>query len=206
MKKHVLQAAFLAAGLAAAPVMATDAKSACDDLASYTVSQLAFDDMPVADAFASTVAGTPFKVVGSGSSARIAASNVSGPIPAVLNRLARAGGVSWKQTGCQIALSRQDGGQAAASGLTWQVKLSDELISKAVIRWGRDAGWAVVWDSPKDFRVDAEASFGGTFITAVERLMDSLASSDSPVYATEHPNNVLVIQRYTGQTSELTAR
>jgi hypothetical protein len=49
----------------------------------------------------------------------------------------------------------------------------------------------------------AGASFSGSIEDAVEGLVESLASSDTPMKATFYPNKVARIVRFDGQTSEL---
>ena len=86
---------------------------------------------------------------------------------------------------------------------TWEIRLSDVTISRALKRWGEQAGYQVVWSAPKDFPVAATASFTTDFQTAVRGVVESLAQTDSPVMAVYYMNNVLQIVRYTGQSADL---
>ncbi len=86
---------------------------------------------------------------------------------------------------------------------TWEIRLSDVTISRALKRWGEQAGYQVVWSAPKDFPVAATASFTTDFQTAVRSVVESLAQTDSPVMAVYYMNNVLQIVRYTGQAVDL---
>ena len=86
---------------------------------------------------------------------------------------------------------------------TWEIRLSDVTISRALKRWGEQAGYQVVWSAPKDFPVAATASFATDFQTAVRSVVESLAQTDSPVMAVYYMNNVLQIVRYTGQAVDL---
>ena len=92
---------------------------------------------------------------------------------------------------------------AAARSATWDVRVSDVAVSRTLKRWGEQAGYQVVWSSPKDFPVAATASITGDFHEALKTIIESLAQTDSPVMAVYYLNNVVQIVRYTGQAAEL---
>jgi hypothetical protein len=92
---------------------------------------------------------------------------------------------------------------AAQRSATWDVRVSDVAISRTLKRWGEQAGYQVVWSSPKDFPVAATASITGDFHEALKTIIESLAQTDSPVMAVYYLNNVVQIVRYTGQAAEL---
>lgn len=85
----------------------------------------------------------------------------------------------------------------------WSVLITDNMLSTAMVRWGREAGFQVIWESAKDFPVMAEATFAGRFEDAVNAIVESLAASDAPVRAIYYANKVVRIVRYDGQTSDL---
>jgi hypothetical protein len=89
---------------------------------------------------------------------------------------------------------------------SWEIRLSDATISRALRRWGEQAGYQVVWSSPKDFPIAASAVFTGDFHDALRSVVESLAQSDSPVMAVYYLNNVVQIVRYSGQATELKGR
>jgi hypothetical protein len=92
---------------------------------------------------------------------------------------------------------------AAASIATWEVRIDDIAISRTLKRWGLQAGYQVVWSSPKDFPVAATASITGDFHEALKSVIESLAQTDSPVMAVYYVNNVVQIVRFTGQAADL---
>jgi hypothetical protein len=92
---------------------------------------------------------------------------------------------------------------AAQRSATWDVRVADVAISRTLKRWGEQAGYQVVWSSPKDFPVAATASITGDFHEALKTIIESLAQTDSPVMAVYYLNNVVQIVRYTGQAAEL---
>jgi hypothetical protein len=92
---------------------------------------------------------------------------------------------------------------AAQRSATWDVRVSDVAVSRTLRRWGEQAGYQVVWSSPKDFPVAATASITGDFHEALKTIIESLAQTDSPVMAVYYLNNVVQIVRYTGQAAEL---
>lgn len=86
----------------------------------------------------------------------------------------------------------------------WVVEASDGYVSTSLAKWGKVADYDVVWESPKDFRISTTKTiFKGTFESAVNQVVESLSISDSPVRAIFHPNRVVQIVRYDGQTSDL---
>lgn len=85
----------------------------------------------------------------------------------------------------------------------WEVLMDDGYVSRSLARWAAQAGWQVVWDSPRDFPVTAKASVQGSFEEAVTQLVESLARSDSPMQAQIYRNKVVRIIRFEGQTVDL---
>lgn len=92
---------------------------------------------------------------------------------------------------------------AATNPRTWEIRISDGTISRTLQRWGKEGGYQVIWESPKDFPVMATATFTGKFEDALKAVIESLANTDSPVMATYYINNVVHIVRYNGQTADL---
>lgn len=85
----------------------------------------------------------------------------------------------------------------------WHVLISDGLLSASLHRWGQDSGYQVIWDSPKDFPIMAEATFAGRFEDAISAIVESLASSQAPIRAVYYKNNVVRFVRFDGQTADL---
>lgn len=79
----------------------------------------------------------------------------------------------------------------------WDVKASDVTLRQSLIRWAKEAGWQVSWEVKIDYPVQLEASFVGTFETAVENYMTSLSGSDYPLMGCLYEGNRVVrVVRY----------
>lgn len=79
---------------------------------------------------------------------------------------------------------------------SWTVELADSTIRLCLKRWAKDAGWQLVWDARRDFIIDAEVSFYGTFEQALGSMMQSLSDSEYPLQARLNTDTKVVrIQR-----------
>lgn len=79
-----------------------------------------------------------------------------------------------------------------AVAMRWSVRFSDVMLRQTLMRWAKDAGWQVSWDIGKDYPVQLEASFTGSFEDAVTQLMDSLRFSEYPALACLYDDNQVV--------------
>jgi len=79
---------------------------------------------------------------------------------------------------------------------SWNVEMNDSTVRLCLRRWAKDAGWQLVWDAKRDFVIDAEVSFYGTFEQALGSMMQSLSDSEYPLQARINPDTKVVrIQR-----------
>lgn len=79
---------------------------------------------------------------------------------------------------------------------SWTIRVEDGLISTTLQRWAEEAQahgdfWGVSWESPMDFPVMFNATFAGSFESAVTQLVQSLASTEAPVQAIIYENHVV---------------
>jgi len=75
----------------------------------------------------------------------------------------------------------------------WEVKRNFTL-QETIKSWGEQVEWNVVWDSDRDFDIQSEASFKGTFVDAASGLIKAFEDADPPVVGTFYKNNTLVIE------------
>jgi hypothetical protein len=59
--------------------------------------------------------------------------------------------------------------------------------------WARQAGWAVAWQSDRDYKLMASASFYGDFETAAGNLLRTFAIADPPVRAMIYRGNRVIV-------------
>ncbi len=77
----------------------------------------------------------------------------------------------------------------------WKLDKGDTLHA-TLQRWSDMAGWQLVWEPEKDYRVDAHSSYVGGYQQAVENLIDDLSHSGLPLGADLYNGNrVLRIRR-----------
>ena len=136
-----------------------------------------------------------------------------GRLPGLLNLVAARSGYDWTYRGAPL---RADGaivfyryrdveqrapqeaaaaaGQSSGAATDWIVDpVRHETLLDVLEDWGADAGWSVVWKSGRRYAVRAGASFGGTFLDAVDLLMAAPATRRSLVALAHEPNRHLVI-------------
>jgi len=78
----------------------------------------------------------------------------------------------------------------------WSVEFADSTVRLSLKRWAKEAQWQLVWDADRDFVIDAEVQWHGTFEQALTALLESLRNSDYPLQARVHAaSRVLRIQR-----------
>lgn len=100
-----------------------------------------------------------------------------------------------------VTLKRREGGElarnvAASNGDfigRWNASTSDKTIRGTLTRWGKAAGYSVIWDVDKDISVDADAGFSGNFEEAVQQVLDAVSASEFPVEGVLYDNRVLRI-------------
>lgn len=119
--------------------------------------------------------------------------------------------VTWKGAYDQEALLALLGGQAGAKlGLVdgriegventkYEVFESDQTLSKTLERWGKAAGWVLVWDTDFDLMLAAKASYQGSFEDAIQSVFAELSQSRVPLKATMYSaNKVLRVTKFEG--------
>lgn len=78
----------------------------------------------------------------------------------------------------------------------WSVELGDNTVRLCLKRWAKEAQWQLVWDADRDFVIDAEVYWHGTFEQALTALLESLKNSEFPLQARVNTaSRVLRIQR-----------
>jgi len=70
-----------------------------------------------------------------------------------------------------------------------------ETLRAALTRWTQDAGWQLVWDSSRDYRIEAGMTFprGTTLNDAIKETIHSVWMANPTLKADLYRNNVLVI-------------
>ena len=130
-----------------------------------------------------------------------------GRLPGLLNLVAARSGYDWTWTGGAIVFYRyrdveqrapqeapETGDRAGSTATDWIVDPArHETLLDVLEDWGADADWSVVWKSGRRYAVRAGASFGGTFLDAVDMLMAAPATRRSLVALAHEPNRHLVI-------------
>jgi hypothetical protein len=65
----------------------------------------------------------------------------------------------------------------------WRLHTTDRRLSMTLQRWSALAGWQLVWEAERDFPIEANIELAGSFASALEAVMKSLADSDYPLQA-----------------------
>ena len=78
----------------------------------------------------------------------------------------------------------------------WSVELADTTLRLCLKRWSNEAQWQLVWDADRDFVIEAEVRWQGTFEQALTALLESLRNSEYPLQARLNTDGrILRIQR-----------
>lgn len=85
-----------------------------------------------------------------------------------------------------------DASVAWRSDGAWIV-MADTSLRDTLNGWSEQAGWTLIWDHPRDYRIRASARFSGSFEEAIVDLMDSIYSHHPDLVAKTHPNKVVRI-------------
>ena len=170
----------------------------CGEPRGYQVQTLNFENLSLSEALSKVTAGTLFVTHVPRSELLVTARSLAGPLNAVLDKLGQSSGFTWSRDDCAIKISLRGEGSGS-----WEIRASDALLSSALIRWGKQAGYQVIWDEPKDFPVTATATFTGSFEDAIKAVVDALKGSDTPFKAVFYSNKVVRFVRFDGQTTDL---
>lgn len=71
---------------------------------------------------------------------------------------------------------------------------SGQMLHPVLAEWASKSGWDVIWESEYDYKIEANASFGGNFVDAVTQIVTAMAEA-RPAITVEffQGNNVAVI-------------
>lgn len=83
-------------------------------------------------------------------------------------------------------------GDVPKTAPTFDISADDLTLSISLRKWGKQAGYQIVWDAPKDLMA-VNASYAGPIIDAVTKLMGDTAYSDYPLHACAYQNKVFRI-------------
>lgn len=141
------------------------------------------------------VSGTGIKIKLDGDfNQSVTASDVSGKLSSVVERLSRSVGFSYGYDGSVLTLH---GSQPVAEvpadpefGL-WEASPSDRTVRAVIERWSEKAGWQkVYWYPDSDYEISAKLKLEGTFEDAIRTIIKSL-DLEATVY---RGNKVIVIK------------
>ncbi|MBZ0290684.1 MAG: toxin co-regulated pilus biosynthesis Q family protein [Anaerolineae bacterium] len=158
------------AAMLALPAGAASAqeRSICGGLADYDVRKVSFSNVPLREALSKITNGMPWQVVvNGGESVLVSATDVSGPLGLVLDKLAAQTKFTYSANRCVLSF---DFPQQRTE--KWKVRSGDK-ISEVVRKWAAESGWQVDWSVP-DMVAEAEVSLAGSFEEAVTDLINAL--------------------------------
>ncbi|MYM99005.1 toxin co-regulated pilus biosynthesis Q family protein [Duganella vulcania] len=75
---------------------------------------------------------------------------------------------------------------------TWQLRLSDQTLKAALLRWAASEGWQLVWEAPVDYAVERDTSIGGSLEQAIEAVARSMAGAETPLQAIFYKGNRVI--------------
>lgn len=82
--------------------------------------------------------------------------------------------------------------RAVREAMEWDLRRIDGTMSSAVKRWGRSAGYEVVWDTSVDAPITGEAVVAAAdFKGAVSKVMEGLQKAGYPIKARVYSDNVV---------------
>jgi len=65
----------------------------------------------------------------------------------------------------------------------WSLLTQDKTLYHSLSRWAQLANWQLMWEADRDFPIQAQISIEGNFTSAMQLVMNSLASTDYPLQA-----------------------
>lgn len=74
----------------------------------------------------------------------------------------------------------------------WLIEIADTTLSNTVSRWCRQQNWQLIWEADRDFPILATVYLKGSFESALDKVMRSLADTDYPLQAIMNPNTKVV--------------
>ena len=141
-----------------------------------------------------------------------------GRLPGLLDRVAAYSGYDWTSrdgaivfyryrdveqrtpaetvaitSGMRETIVAEDAGYGEAG--PWAVERTRHQTLRDVLDdWAAQAGWSVVWKPARRYAIGADASFGGSFLDAVDLLLAAPSTRRSLVALAHEPNRYLVIE------------
>lgn len=65
----------------------------------------------------------------------------------------------------------------------WTLQTQDKTLYHSLSRWAQSAQWQLLWESERDFPIQAQISIEGSFSAAVQLVMNALSNTDHPLQA-----------------------
>lgn len=83
-------------------------------------------------------------------------------------------------------------GLAIKSSIVWTITEQDTSLQKLIQKWAHAANWEVMWNAPNDFAISAKASISGSLDNAINQVLASLQSTETPIVATFYEGNRVI--------------
>ncbi len=82
--------------------------------------------------------------------------------------------------------------QNESGSTTFSISTQDQYISNALRRFASAHGWKLSWEVDRDFDVQYDATFSGSFLEIVEQIASALQNVNTPIRVKAyHGNHVL---------------
>ena len=88
-----------------------------------------------------------------------------------------------------------------SNNVVWSMTLKDKTLRGAFTKWGKKAGWQLVWNVKADYPIDTAWSISGSFESAVNEVLKATQHSEMPLMAVMHDSNH-VLEVYSPVTSK----
>lgn len=194
MKKTAL---FLALAMSAYTCHAANA--VCGDLDDYIVNNVSFKNVSLQAGIAQLTEGMPFQLsVKDTTQLKISATAISGSFGSVLKKLATEAKFDYTQNKCLIEVSVPTPPPPLQ---TWSLH-EGQAIGEELKKWGKAAGWTVIWDRPKDLSAAANATFTGDFKNSADEVIKILAANGVLIRAKFFDGNKTMVISGPGVTEQ----
>lgn len=96
----------------------------------------------------------------------------------------------------------QESSTAANAAQLWAISLQDKTLYRVMRRWAAQAQYQLVWQVDRDFPIESEVVFEGSFRKAVAEVMSGVSMTDYPLQAIFNPDTrVLRVIRFLEERS-----
>jgi hypothetical protein len=85
-----------------------------------------------------------------------------------------------------------DPAMRAAAACKWEISPRHGVIRNSFDKWATSADWQIYWELPIDIPIELGATFCGSFEDAVETVLTSFATSDTPIRGVFYRGNRVV--------------